>query len=53
MILADDLRPDCIGALGNPHIRTPHLDRLVKRGARSETALLWGATGRPSAPPAG
>jgi len=31
-ILADDMRPDCIGALGNPHIKTPNLDKLVERG---------------------
>lgn len=31
-ILADDMKADCIGALGNPHIRTPNLDRLVQRG---------------------
>jgi arylsulfatase A-like enzyme len=31
-ILADDLKADCIGALGNPHIKTPNLDRLVQRG---------------------
>lgn len=31
-VLADDLRPDCIQALGNPRIRTPHLDSLVREG---------------------
>ena len=31
-ILADDFRPDCIAALGNPQIKTPNLDRLVERG---------------------
>lgn len=31
-LLADDLRPDAIAALGNPVIRTPHLDRLARRG---------------------
>jgi len=31
-ILADDMKADCIGALGNPHIKTPNLDRLVQRG---------------------
>ncbi len=31
-ILADDQRADTIGAHGNPHIRTPHLDRLAARG---------------------
>ena len=31
-LLTDDMRPDCISALGNPHIRTPNLDYLVERG---------------------
>src|SRR5437763_350307 len=31
-ILADDFRPDCIAALGNAHIKTPHLDSLTERG---------------------
>lgn len=32
VLISDDQRPDTIGALGNPHIKTPHLDALVKRG---------------------
>ena len=31
-VLTDDQRYDTIGALGNPHIHTPNLDRLVHRG---------------------
>jgi arylsulfatase A-like enzyme len=31
-LLADDQRADTIGAWGNPHIQTPHLDRLVAEG---------------------
>ncbi|MEX2577464.1 MAG: sulfatase-like hydrolase/transferase [Verrucomicrobiales bacterium] len=31
-LLADDMRPDTIAALGNPEIETPNLDRLVARG---------------------
>ena len=31
-LFADDQRADTIGAWGNAHIRTPHLDRLVARG---------------------
>jgi arylsulfatase A-like enzyme len=31
-LLADDMRPDCIAALGNDKIETPNLDRLVERG---------------------
>lgn len=32
LILTDDQRFDTIGALGNPHIHTPHLDQLVHEG---------------------
>jgi arylsulfatase A-like enzyme len=31
-LFADDQRADTIGAHGNPHIRTPNLDRLVEGG---------------------
>ena len=31
-LFADDQRADTIAAWGNPHIRTPNLDRLVRRG---------------------
>jgi arylsulfatase A-like enzyme len=34
VLLADDHRPDAVGAFGNPHIRTPHLDALAARGFR-------------------
>ena len=42
-ILADDMRPDCIGALGNPHIQTPHLDELVARGMAFTRTYVQGA----------
>lgn len=31
-LFADDMRADTIAAHGNPHIRTPHLDRLAAAG---------------------
>lgn len=31
-LFADDQRADTIAAHGNPHIQTPHLDRLAKEG---------------------
>ena len=31
-LLADDQRADTIAAHGNPHIRTPNLDRMAERG---------------------
>ena len=33
LIVSDDQRPDTIAALGNEIIRTPNLDRLVRRGS--------------------
>ena len=31
-LLADDLRPDCLGVLGHPIVKTPRIDRLLERG---------------------
>lgn len=31
VLVADDLRPDALAALGNPNLRTPHLDALAAR----------------------
>ena len=41
-IFADDQRADTIAALGNPVIKTPHLDRLVKRGVAFTRAYMQG-----------
>ncbi|WP_298869366.1 sulfatase-like hydrolase/transferase [uncultured Gimesia sp.] len=38
-LLSDDQRPDTIGALGNPVIKTPHLDQLVKQGTSFTRAV--------------
>jgi arylsulfatase A-like enzyme len=42
-LLADDLRPDGIGALGNPFVKTPNLDKLVERGLAFRHAYVFGA----------
>lgn len=42
-LFADDQRADAIGALGNPHIKTPHLDELVRRGFVFRNAYCLGA----------
>ena len=34
LLVTDDQRWDALGAEGNPHIETPHLDRLAARGVR-------------------
>ena len=41
-ILTDDQRQDTISALGNPHIRTPHLDTLVRSGTVFRNAYCMG-----------
>lgn len=38
-LLADDLRPDTVAALGNPVIETPNLDRLVRSGQAFRNAI--------------
>lgn len=42
-LFADDQRADTIGALGNPVISTPHLDRLVQRGLSFNRAYMAGS----------
>jgi arylsulfatase A-like enzyme len=42
-IFADDLKADCIGALGNPHLKTPNLDRLVRRGFAFPQTYCFGS----------
>ena len=42
-ILADDFRPDCIAAWGNPYIKTPTLDKLCARGLLFAHAYTMGS----------
>ncbi|MEN9633123.1 MAG: hypothetical protein RL077_1527 [Verrucomicrobiota bacterium] len=41
-IFADDQRADTIAALGNAQIKTPNLDRLVRRGVAFNRAYMMG-----------
>jgi arylsulfatase A-like enzyme len=43
-LFTDDQRYDTIAALGNPEIRTPHLDRLLHRGVSFSNAYIMGGT---------
>lgn len=43
ILFADDQRADTIAAWGNPHIRTPNLDRLVKRGFSFRNNYCFGS----------
>lgn len=42
-LFADDQRADTIAALGNPHIKTPHLDELATSGMVFRNAYCLGA----------
>lgn len=42
-LFSDDQRADTITALGNPHIQTPHLDRLAHQGTAFTRAYCMGA----------
>ena len=44
LIVSDNQRPDTIAALGNKHIRTPNLDRLVREGLVFNNAYFMGST---------
>src|SRR5271155_5694370 len=41
-LFADDQRADTIAALGNSVIKTPNLDRLVKKGVAFDRAYMQG-----------
>ncbi len=41
-LLADDFRPDAIGAMGNDQVKTPNLDRLASRGLAFNRAHIMG-----------
>ncbi len=43
VILADDLTPDGIHALGNAEVKTPNLDRLISRGTTFTQAHIQGS----------
>src|SRR5262245_34780176 len=42
LLFADDMRADSIAALGNPAIKTPNLDSLVRRGFTMHNAYCLG-----------
>ncbi len=42
-LLADDLRPDCLGILGHPIVKTPQLDQLLANGFVFRNAYVLGA----------
>ncbi len=47
-ILCDDLRWDALGCAGNPHVKTPHIDRLAAEGVRFKNAFCTTSLCSPS-----
>ncbi len=47
-IFSDDHHWQCLGANGNPHIRTPHLDRLAARGVNFTNGIITTSQCAPS-----
>ncbi len=48
VIITDDMRWDCLGCAGHPHLKTPHLDRLAKQGVHFKNAFCTTSLCSPS-----
>jgi arylsulfatase A-like enzyme len=48
LFMPDQLRADCVGAFGNPVVRTPHLDALAARGTVFRQAFAQHSVCSPS-----
>ncbi len=48
LLMADQLRFDCVGAYGNSKIRTPNLDRIARDGIRFQAAYSCTPTCTPA-----
>lgn len=48
LILCDDLRWDALSCAGNPHLQTPHIDRLAAEGVRFKNAFCTTSLCSPS-----
>ena len=40
LLMADQMRGDCLGIAGHPDVKTPFLDALAAEGVRYETPIL-------------
>src|SRR5262245_10994285 len=47
-VLTDDMRWDCMGLAGHPHLKTPHIDRLGKEGVYFKNAFCTTSLCSPS-----
>src|SRR4029077_13532690 len=48
VIIADDMRWDCMSCAGHKHLQTPNLDRLAKEGVRFKNAFCTTSLCSPS-----
>lgn len=48
LIMCDQLRADAVGFMGNPHVRTPHLDKLARSGVVCENMFVQAPVCMPS-----
>jgi arylsulfatase A-like enzyme len=48
LVIADDISWDDIGAYGHPHIHTPHLDEMARKGIVFNNAFLTASSCSPS-----
>lgn len=47
-VLCDDLRADCLGIAGHPHLKTPNIDRLAREGVHFRNAFCTTSLCSPS-----
>ena len=47
-IMCDQLRADHLGVAGHPHLKTPHIDALARRGVRFDRAYVQSGVCGPS-----
>lgn len=47
-VLCDDLRWDCLGVAGHPHLKTPYIDRLAKEGVHFKNTFCTTSLCSPS-----
>ena len=52
-IFTDDQRPDAFGAVGNPDVKTPNMDRLFHNGFVFNQAYIQGSMWDPAPANAG
>ena len=47
-VLCDDIRAECLGCMGHPHLKTPNIDRLAAEGILFRNAFCTTSLCSPS-----